>query len=97
MFVFLIVKLFLRSRSLDIFTIQSFSRPKWDSKFKKLFWRGRDSSRERLELVLLSRKYPDLIDAGLTNMFFFREKEQIETYGPIYNRTSFIDFFKVKI
>jgi hypothetical protein len=61
-----------------------------------MFWRGRDSRLERLELVGLSKKHPDLIDAGLTNMFFYREKENLDAYGPIVNRTSFMDFFKYK-
>jgi hypothetical protein len=71
--------------------------PKWEEKVGKGFWRGRDSRQERLDLVLLSKQNPDLIDAALTNMFFFRDEESMEKYGPTVNRTSFFDFFKVKL
>ncbi len=81
---------------MDIFTLQSLTNPKWEAKIDKAFWRGRDSRRERLDLVALSKRRPDLIDAALTNMFFYREKEHIEAYGPLANRTSFVDFFKVR-
>ena len=48
----------------------------WSKKFDKGFWRGRDSRQERLDLVLLSKKYPLILDAALTNMFFFRGKKE---------------------
>ncbi len=60
-----------------------------------MIWRGRDSSKERLELIMISRKHPQLIDAALTHMFFFREPEQIKKYGPTSGRIPFFDFFKV--
>ena len=69
--------------------------PKWNEKYSKAFWRGRDSRQERLDLVLMSKKYPLLINAALTHMFFFREKHHIDTYGPTVNPVSFFDFFKV--
>ena len=67
----------------------------WSQKINKAFWRGRDSRKERLNLVLMSKNYSNLIDARLTNMFFFTEKQHLNAYGPIVNRTSFYDFFKV--
>ena len=82
-------------QSLDIFSIQGSTGPEWSKKVNKAFWRGRDSRQERLDLVLLSKTNPNLIDAGLTNMFFYREPEHLEKYGPILNRTSFFGFFKV--
>ena len=82
-------------QSLDIFSVQGNTGPKWNEKLNKAFWRGRDSRQERLDLVLISRKYPFLIDAGLTNMFFFRELEHMQKYGPLVKPVSFFDFFKV--
>jgi hypothetical protein len=84
-------------QGLDIFSVQANIRKKWSDKINKLFWRGRDSRQERLDLVLIGRKNPSLIDAALTNMFFYREKEHLNLYGPTVNYTSFFDFFDVKI
>lgn len=80
-----------------MFSVRANTGPKWEQKIDKLFWRGRDSRRERLELVALSKLHPDLVDAALTNMFFYREPEDLQKYGPIVNRTSFFDFFKVNL
>ncbi len=77
--------------------MQGNTGPKWGEKQNKSFWRGRDSRQERLDLVSLSKTNPTLIDAALTNMFFFREKHHLEKYGPLVSRTSFYDFFKVKL
>ena len=68
---------------------------KWESKINKAFWRGRDSNHERLKLIELSRQYPDLINASLTNFFFFKDKENV--YGPSEKRISFFKFFDVSI
>lgn len=65
----------------------------WDEKIPKLFWRGRDSSRERLELIKIARQHSDLINASLTNFFFFRDLEA--EYGPAMDRISFFKFFDV--
>ncbi len=82
---------------MDIFTIQANDNSlEWSKKQDRLFWRGRDSRKERLDLVLLSKNRSDLIDAGLTNMFFYREKEHLEKYGPVVDHVTFFDFFKVK-
>ncbi|XP_071785645.1 protein O-glucosyltransferase 2-like [Asterias amurensis] len=80
--------------SLDMLSVQANTGPKWINKTTKAFWRGRDSRRERLNLVKLSRSQPDLIDAALTNFFFFRNEE--EEYGPKVKHISFFDFFKYK-
>ena len=81
--------------SLDMLSVQANTGPKWINKTTKAFWRGRDSRRERLNLVKLSRSQPDLIDAALTNFFFFRNEE--EEYGPKVKHISFFDFFKVRL
>lgn len=67
----------------------------WNNKIEKLFWKGRDSSRERLHLINLSRQHKDIINASLTDFFFFKNLE--EQYGPREKRISFFDFFDVII
>ncbi|KAM5180986.1 protein O-glucosyltransferase 2 [Mantella aurantiaca] len=80
--------------SLDMTSVQGNTGPKWEEKNNTAFWRGRDSCKERLELVKMSRKHPDLIDAALTHFFFFKHDESL--YGPIVQPISFFDFFKYK-
>nr|KAG5708979.1 hypothetical protein BaRGS_004618 [Batillaria attramentaria] len=80
--------------TLDIFSVQANTGPKWPDKSQVAFWRGRDSRQERLQLAELSQKHPDMIDAALTNMFFFPKNE--EKYGPNVKPISFFDFFKSK-
>ncbi|XP_071503346.1 protein O-glucosyltransferase 2-like [Diadema antillarum] len=80
--------------SLDIMSVQANTGPKWENKTSKAFWRGRDSRRERLNLVKLSRRRPEILDAALTNFFFFRNEE--EEYGPKVKHVSFFDFFNFK-
>lgn len=80
--------------SLDMMSVQSKAESHWENKTNKAIWRGRDSRRERLDLVTLSRQRPDLIDAALTNFFFFRDVEA--EYGPKVKHMSFFDFFKFK-
>lgn len=65
----------------------------WENKIPQIFWRGRDSNRRRLELVEISRKYPDLFNVSLTNFFFYRSEE--EKYGPKTEHVSFFKFFDV--
>ncbi|XP_053696110.1 protein O-glucosyltransferase 2-like [Sabethes cyaneus] len=77
--------------SLDMLSVQRRGVP-WENKTAKGFWRGRDSSRERLDLVGLSKKYPELVNASLTNFFFFRDEEEI--YGPKVAHISFLEFFE---
>lgn len=74
-------------------SVQGNTGPEWPDKIPKGFWRGRDSRQERLDLIDLSRKHPDIINASLTNFFFFRDKEK--QYGPKEKHISFFDFFKV--
>lgn len=76
-------------------SVQSVPDKKWEDKIEKAFWRGRDSRRERLNLVKLSRQFPELINASLTNFFFFRDEEKY--YGPKEDHVSFFSFFNVRL
>lgn len=66
--------------------------PSWENKTERALFRGRDSREERLRLVKLSKENPDLLDAGITGYFFFREKEK--ELGKV-QLMGFFDFFKV--
>lgn len=79
---------------LDMLSVQGNIDKKWEEKIEKGFWRGRDSRRERLKLIDIARKHPDLFNASLTNFFFFRDEEKI--YGPKENHISFFKFFDYK-
>lgn len=81
--------------SLDMMTVQSNSELQWKEKNPRLFWRGRDSRKERLDLIALSKENPDFINASLTNFFFFRDQEAI--YGPKAAHISFFKFFDVSL
>ena len=64
------------------------------------FWRGRDSRRERLDLVKMSDKHPDIIDAELTAMFFFKKEICKSSNGLNVNKFDVrvkIEFFSVPI
>ena len=61
--------------SLDVLAVLGTTSPPWRERQEKLFWRGRDSSRERLQLVRLAKQYPHLINASITAFFFFRDQE----------------------
>lgn len=74
-------------------SVQGNTGPVWDEKIPKAFWRGRDARQERLDLIDVSRKNPDLFNASLTNFFFFRDKE--DEYGPKVPHVSFFEFFQV--
>jgi Glycosyl transferase family 90 len=78
--------------TLDLLSVQAETGPKWLNKTSVAFWRGRDSRQERLDLVKMSHKYPDIIDARLTRMFFFKHTEDL---GKMAEHISFFDFFKV--
>ncbi|ELT95788.1 hypothetical protein CAPTEDRAFT_221044 [Capitella teleta] len=80
--------------TLDLLSVQANTGPKWSNKSSVAFWRGRDSRQERLDLVKLSRKHPEVIDAKLTNMFFF--KHNVDEVGELVKHISFFDFFKYK-
>ena len=75
-------------------SVQATDTPAWEEKQPKAFWRGRDARMERLKLVEIARARSDLIDAALTNFFFFRDKE--ESHGPPAARVDFFQFFQAK-
>ncbi|XP_075233191.1 protein O-glucosyltransferase 2-like isoform X2 [Lycorma delicatula] len=77
--------------SLDMLSVQGNLEKSWLEKEEKAFWRGRDSSRERLTLIEIARQNPNLFNASLTNFFFFRDMEN--TYGPKEKHISFFKFF----
>lgn len=80
--------------TLDMLSVQGNIDLPWQEKIPKAFWRGRDSSRERLKLIDIARKHLDLFNVSLTNFFFFRDEE--ETYGPKEKHISFFKFFDYK-
>ncbi|XP_063069678.1 protein O-glucosyltransferase 2 [Engraulis encrasicolus] len=80
--------------SLDMLSVQGNSGPVWANKNSSAIWRGRDSRRERLRLVEMSRAHPDMLDAALTHFFFF--KHDPDLYGPLVKHMSFFNFFKYK-
>ncbi|CAH0726102.1 unnamed protein product, partial [Brenthis ino] len=80
--------------TLDTLSVQGSIGSKWKERENRAFWRGRDSRAERLQLIDIARAYPDLINASLTNFFFFREKEA--QYGPKMPHVSFFKFFDYK-
>ncbi|XP_060047882.1 protein O-glucosyltransferase 2-like [Erinaceus europaeus] len=80
--------------SVDMMSVQGNTGPSWESKNSTAVWRGRDSHKQRLELVKLSRKHPDLIDAAVTSFVFSKHNENL--YGPVGNHIAFYDFFKHK-
>ncbi|XP_044297375.1 protein O-glucosyltransferase 3 isoform X2 [Varanus komodoensis] len=83
----------LRGVTNDLLSIQGNTGPVWENKTEQGFFRGRDSREERLQLVQLSKENPELLDAGITNYFFFREKEKELGKAPLMG---FFDFFKYK-
>ncbi|CAG0879018.1 unnamed protein product, partial [Darwinula stevensoni] len=80
--------------TLDMLSVQAKNHVPWHEKIPKAFWRGRDSRKERLDLVRLSQQHWDLLEANLTRMFFFRELE--EEFSPFASHVSFFDFFNYK-
>ncbi|XP_023951503.2 protein O-glucosyltransferase 2 [Bicyclus anynana] len=80
--------------TLDTLSVQGNIDRKWETKEPRAFWRGRDSRAERLKLIDIARAHPELINASLTNFFFFREKEA--QYGPKLPHVSFFKFFDYK-
>uniref|UniRef100_A0A4W5S055 Protein O-glucosyltransferase 3 n=1 Tax=Hucho hucho TaxID=62062 RepID=A0A4W5S055_9TELE len=83
----------MRGVSNDLLSVQGNTGPPWANKTEQAFFRGRDSREERLHLVTLSKKKPELLDAGITGWFFFREREK--DLGKA-NLVGFFDFFKYK-
>ncbi|CDW54734.1 KDEL motif containing protein 1 [Trichuris trichiura] len=78
----------------DLLKVSELRQVSWKNKTSKAFWRGRDSRKERLLLVNISRSHPDLLDAALTHFFFFNN--DIPVYGPAVATIPFQDFFKYK-
>ncbi|XP_015270300.1 PREDICTED: KDEL motif-containing protein 2 [Gekko japonicus] len=83
----------LRGVTNDLLSIQGNTGPVWENKTERGFFRGRDSREERLWLAQLSKENPELLDAGITSYFFFREKERELGKAPLMG---FFDFFKYK-
>ena len=80
-------------QSLDTLAALAKNKVPWDEKREQLFWRGRDSRQERLDLVRLSKEHPENINASITAFFFFRDQEK-ELGRHAY--VSFFDFFDYK-
>ncbi len=79
--------------SLDTLMVQQSRAIPWNERLPKIFFRGRDSNRVRLDLV---RKYwneTDRFNVSLTSFFFFKYDEDL--YGPKGTRVSQLEFFKV--
>ncbi|XP_063250667.1 protein O-glucosyltransferase 3 isoform X2 [Prinia subflava] len=81
----------LRGVTNDLLSIQGNTGPSWENKTERALFRGRDSREERLHLVKLSKENPELLDAGITGYFFFREKEKELGKAQLMG---FFDFFK---
>ncbi|XP_029555207.1 protein O-glucosyltransferase 3 [Salmo trutta] len=75
----------------DLLSVQGNTGPPWSNKTEQALFCGRDSREERLHLVTLSKKNPELRDARITGWFFFREREK--DLGKA-NLVGFFDFFK---
>ncbi|CAF1291798.1 unnamed protein product [Adineta steineri] len=83
----------LSRTTLDIFAMNTVRHLSWSKKIPKGFFRGRDSCQERLDLVRLSKKFPDLIDANLTRMFFFRDQmSEFEPFAEYIPMPKFFDY-----
>lgn len=78
---------------LDTLSVQK-EQWKWDDKVEKAFFRGRDSRRERLDLIDIAKAHPNLFNSSITNFFFFTD--EIAKYGPKVGHISFMDFFEYK-
>ncbi|KAK5868113.1 hypothetical protein PBY51_012551 [Eleginops maclovinus] len=83
----------MRGVTNDLLSVQGNTGPPWMNKTNQAFFRGRDSREERLQLVSQSKKIPELLDAGITGWFFFREREKLVGKVPL---VGFFDFFKYK-
>ncbi len=79
--------------SLSILSAQESQRIPWEEKDPRVFFRGRDSNKVRLELVKEYGKRTDLFDVGIVAWFFFKHEEEV--YGPVAQRIGFNEFFKV--
>ena len=78
---------------LDMLSVQGNAKLPWADRVEKAFFRGRDSHKQRLQLTRMAKRHPELVDAGITNYFFFKDlKEELGSapYSSLYN------FFKFK-
>lgn len=80
--------------TLDTLSVQSGAEIAWAKRKPQAVWRGRDSRAERLKLIDIARANVELINASLTNFFFFKDKEA--HYGPKEPHISFFKFFDYK-
>lgn len=80
--------------SIDVLSVFGKQPIQYQDKIAKAFWRGRDSNENRLKLAKLGKQHPDLINASITNFFFFRDK--IDEYGPGVAHVSLFEFFNYK-
>lgn len=83
----------MRGVTNDLLSVQGNTGPPWINKTDQAFFRGRDSREERLQLASLSKQNPELLDAGITGWFFFRDREKHVGKAPL---VGFFDFFKYK-
>ncbi|XP_075998636.1 protein O-glucosyltransferase 3 [Genypterus blacodes] len=83
----------MRGVTIDLLSVQGHTGPPWANKTEQAFFRGRDSREERLYLVALSKKNPELLDAGITAWFFYRDQEKHVGKTAL---VGFFDFFKCK-
>lgn len=81
--------------SINTLSVQGNVEGPWETRTPKLFWRGRDSNKHRLDLIKLSRQHPELFNVSLTNFFF--HKDEMNVYGPKAEHISFYKFFDVSI
>jgi len=65
----------------------------WSEKIPKAFWMGRDSNIHRLNLIDISKSHSDIINASITNFFFYKELKN--KYGFGKKPISFFKFFDV--
>ncbi|XP_050530910.1 protein O-glucosyltransferase 2-like [Daktulosphaira vitifoliae] len=80
--------------SLDMLSVQGNIDKEWSKKISKAFWMGRDSNKQRLKLIEISKQHPELINASITNFFFYKDLK--EKYGPSSKPISFFKFFDYK-
>lgn len=78
---------------MDILSVQGNVEKTWEERLPKLFWRGRDSNKNRLKLIDIAKENPDLFNVSLTNFFFYRELQ--DQYGPKSEHISFFKFMDV--
>ena len=80
-------------QSVDVLASLTRNDVPWEEKMEKIFWRGRDSNKERLKLVRMAREYPGYINASMTAFFFFRDEATELGTTP---HVPFFEFFNYK-